>query len=126
MFDSFKSTPEVVHGPMEVVLSYFDISTIISIETLLAVLASLIFSFLIFLVLRRYNPVTRIILPGLVLTRLAKEKATKILKQDKAISGNQYDFISGVLLAYALRGAASLIVVAWIFATMVSVVAPLF
>ena len=113
---------------MEAMIATLGLSTAFSIETGLAVFVSLFVSFIIFLVIRRVPFITKVILPGLNLTRNIRTIVLKWTEEKSRtkLDLGQYILISAALLAYAIRGGASIIVIGWVFATMMAAVAPLF
>ena len=104
-------------------------STIFTIETILAVITSLAVSVVIFAVIRKTS-IYRIILPRLQLTREAGTIVNKMFKKhnkgQQPLTDAEYRFASTFLLSTAIRAAASIIVVGLIFSTSLQVLAPLF
>ena len=104
-------------------------STIFTIETILAVITSLADSVVIFAVIRKTS-IYRIILPRLQLTREAGTIVNKMFKKhnkgQQPLTDAEYRFASTFLLSTAIRAAASIIVVGLIFSTSLQVLAPLF
>ena len=110
---------------MKQMIDVLGASEALSLETALAVVISIAVTILFMVVFRRIKPIQRIVLPGLDITRKAQDKADAILDQEKCNAAD-LAFVGNIVRAYAVRGAASLVLAALVFMTVMTAVAPLF
>lgn len=111
---------------MQKMIDILGASQALSVETGLAVLASLVITIIAMIVFRRISPVQRIVLPGLELTRGARDYGVMLLKiKDRELEWFEVLFIAFTVIGYAIRGAFSLLFAAVVFFTMMTAVAPL-
>ena len=110
---------------MQKMIDILGASTALSVETGLAILASVAITIILMIIFRRVTPVQRVVLPGLKLTRAARDRATTLLENEKELDTSELWFVAFVVIAQAVRGAATLILAGMIFTTMMAAVAPL-